>query len=129
MQTIDPVPIANPAIPAREVRRESENEVRAHGARAEIHQLMGELHDLVARSESSGRAAVDEALPAVAKLQVVTANVDACNPTRHPRVAAELVALADRRIRTMKDAFERGLGYTSDNTMRRLLEQGQRPLR
>ena len=50
----------------------------------EIDRLMAELHGLVSRSERSGRAAIEEALPAAAKLQVVTANVDACNPSRRP---------------------------------------------
>jgi len=70
----------------------------------------------------SGRHAVDEALPTAAKLQVVTANVDACNPSRQPGIGRELVALADLRMRTMRDAIERSLFYTAESTMRRLLE-------
>ena len=70
---------------------------------------------------ASGRNAVDEALPTAAKLQVVTANVDACNPSRRPGIAAELVALADLRVRSMRDAIERSLVYTAESTMRRLL--------
>ena len=34
---------------------------------------------------------MEEALPTAAKLQVVTANVDACNPSRRPGIATELV--------------------------------------
>jgi len=94
--------------------------VRAHDARAEIERLMGELHHLVSRGPGSGRDAVEEALPAAATLQVVTANVDACNPSRRPGIAAELVSMADQRARTRRDATERILVYTSDSTMRRL---------
>jgi hypothetical protein len=90
-------------------------------ARVEIERLMAELHGLVSTSESSGRRAVEDALPAAAKLQVVTANVDACNPSRRAGLPTELVALADLRVRSMRDAFERSLGYTSDATMRRLM--------
>jgi len=96
------------------------NEQRAHAARAEIDRLMGELHALVARDDPSGRDAVRAALPAAAKLQVVTANVDACNPSRRPGLAAELVALADRQVKSRRDAIERSLAYTAESTMRRL---------
>jgi hypothetical protein len=99
------------------------HETRPHDARAEIDRLMSELHGLVSRSVSSACAAIDEALPTAAKLQVVTANVDACNPTRRPGVAAELVALADTRMRIRRDATERSLTYTAEATMRRLLDQ------
>jgi len=96
------------------------HEARAHHARAEIDRLMSELHGLVSRSERSAYAAIDEALPTAAALQVVTANVDACNPTRRPGAAAELVALADARMRIRRDATERSLAYTAEATMRRL---------
>jgi hypothetical protein len=96
--------------------------VRVNDARLEIDQLMSELHALVSRCESSGRSAVDEALPTAARLQVVTTNVDACNPSRRPGIARELVALADRRMRSMRDAIERSLVYTAESTMRRLNE-------
>ena len=94
--------------------------VNAHDPHAEIERLMSELHRLVSRREGSGRDTVEGALPTVAKLQVVTANVDACNPSRRPGIAADLVAIADRRARTRTDATERILVYTSDATMRRL---------
>jgi len=96
-------------------------ETRVHDARFEIERLMSELHGLVSRGAKSGRSAVDEALPAVAKLQTVTANVDACNPSRRPDLARELVGIADRRIRSMPRALERSLVYTAESTMRRLL--------
>ena len=95
--------------------------VRAHDARLEIHELMAELHSLVSRAESSGRNAVEEALPAAARLQVVTSNVDACNPSRRPGIAGELVAIADQRVKSRRDVIERCLVYTADTTMRRLL--------
>jgi hypothetical protein len=103
------------------------SEVRAHDARAEIDRLMTELHRLVSRSERSGRDAIEEALPTAAQLQVVTANVDACNPSRRPGIAAELVALADRHARMRQDAIERGLAYTADTTMRRFLGETTKP--
>jgi hypothetical protein len=94
---------------------------RAHDARLEIDQLMAELHGLVSRAERSGRDAIQAALPAAAKLQVVTSNVDACNPSRRPGIAGELVALADLRVKSRRDSIERSLVYTADTTMRRLL--------
>ena len=98
-------------------------ELRDNAARFEIDQLMAELHELVSRGEVSGRSAIDDALPTAAKLQVVTANVDACNPPRQPGLARELVALADLRMRSMRDALERSLFYTAESTMRRLLDE------
>ena len=98
------------------------NDLRAHDARAEIDRLMSELHGLVSRSVDSACAAIEEALPTAAKLQVVTANVDACNPSRRPGLGAELVALADQQMRIRRDATERSLTYTAEATLRRLLE-------
>jgi hypothetical protein len=95
---------------------------RVHDARFEIDNLMAELQDLVAGGETPGRTAVDEALATAARLQVVTANVDACNPSRRPGIEAALLALADARMRTMRDTLERSLFYTAESTMRRLLE-------
>jgi hypothetical protein len=97
--------------------------IRAHDARVEIDQLMSELHSLVSSAVSSGRDAVQEALPAAARLQVVTSNVDACNPSRRPGIAGELVAIADLRVKSRRDSIERSLVYTADTTMRRLLGQ------
>jgi hypothetical protein len=97
-------------------------DVRVNDARIEIDQLMEELHGLVSRGETSVRGALDGALETAAKLQAVTANVDACNPSRRPGIQAELVALADQRMRSMRDALERSLFYTAESTMRRLLE-------
>jgi len=83
---------------------------------------MGELHTLVARSERSVLDAIEAALPASARLQVATANVDAANPSRRAGIAQELVAIADGRLRMRRDALERSLTYTADATMRRLMD-------
>ena len=111
-------------MPTRHLAQERQEQLlepaRAHDARAEIDRLMAELHQLVSSPARSGRDAVEGALPAAAKLQVVTANVDACNPSRRPGIAADLVHIADQRARTRRDATERILVYTSDATMRRL---------
>ena len=93
---------------------------RAYSARAEINRLMSELHTLVARSERSVLDAIGAALPASAILQVATANVDACNPSRRTGIDADLVRIADQHLRSRRDAIERSLTYTADATMRRL---------
>jgi hypothetical protein len=92
---------------------------RENTAREEIDRLRGEIHSLVSASDDAARAAIDEALPAIARLQVVTANLDACRRP-DPRDGRVLVALADRRLQKHKDAIERGMAYTADATMRRL---------
>jgi hypothetical protein len=102
---------------------EAAREARAESARSEINRLMGELHTLVARSERSVLDAIGAALPASARLQVATANVDACSPSRRAGIEHELVALTDRRVRMRRDALERSLTYTADATMRRLMER------
>jgi hypothetical protein len=99
---------------------DAERAARAYSARAEINRLMSELHTLVARSERSVLDAIGAALPASAILQVATANVDACNPSRRAGIEGELVQLADRHLRLRKDSIERSLTYTADATMRRL---------
>jgi len=99
---------------------DAERAARAYSARAEINRLMSELHTLVARSERSVLDAIGAALPASAILQVATANVDACNPSRRAGIEGELVHLADRHLRARKDSIERSLTYTADATMRRL---------
>jgi hypothetical protein len=101
---------------------EAARAARAYSARAEINRLMSELHTLVARSERSVLDAIGAALPASAILQVATANVDACNPSRRAGIASELSGLADQHLRSRKDAIERSLTYTADATMRRLHE-------
>jgi hypothetical protein len=101
---------------------EAERAARAYSARAEINRLMSELHTLVARSERSVLDAIGAALPASAILQVATANVDACNPSRRAGIEGDLVHVADQHLRSRKDAIERSLTYTADATMRRLLD-------
>jgi len=64
--------------------------------------------------------AIGAALPASAILQVATANVDACNPSRRRGIDADLVRIADQHLRSRRDAIERSLTYTADATMRRL---------
>jgi hypothetical protein len=124
MQTI---PSANETrAPGTGVVRSSASDVdadraaRAYSARAEINRLMSELHTLVARSERSVLDAIGAALPASAILQVATANLDACNPSRRTGIAGELVHVADQHLRSRNDAIERSLTYTADATMRRL---------
>ena len=71
----------------------------------------------------SSASEVEAALPASARLQVATANVDACSPSRRAGIEQDLVAMADRRIRMRRDALERSLTYTADATMRRLMDK------
>ena len=54
------------------------------------------------------------------RLQVVTANLDACNPPKGAHLGRALQAFADRRLQGHADAIERGMTYTSDNTLRLL---------
>jgi len=99
---------------------EATRAARAYSARAEINRLMSELHTLVARSERSVLDAIGAALPASAILQVATANLGACNPSRRSGIEGELTGLADQHLRSRRDAIERSLAYTADATMRRL---------
>jgi hypothetical protein len=92
---------------------------REHSAREEIDRLRAEIHSLVSSSNDASPSAISEALPAVARLQVVTANLDACQ-IPDPRAGRTLVAVADRRLQKYQDAIERGMAYTGDATMRRL---------
>ena len=74
--------------------------------------------------EEPARDAVDSALSAVTRLQVVTANLDACHPPPASFAGPALVALADRRLSGAADAIERGMTYTADNQLR-LLQTGR----
>jgi len=90
-------------------------------ARAEIDRLRGQIEGLVAGAQDTQpRAALDAAVGKAARLQVVTANLDACNPPQGAHLARTLVAFADRRLTGHADAIERGMTYTADNTMRLL---------
>jgi hypothetical protein len=91
------------------------------GGRAEIERMLEEVEHLVGRGRNAEpREAVDTALEAVARLQVVTANVDACKPPTGPHLERALQSYADKRLMGHADAIERGMTYTSDNTMRLL---------
>ena len=106
--------VAPPARPADEPARE-------HDARAEIDRLRAEIEDLVGTPTAAGpRNALDDAIGAVARLQVVTANLDSCNPPKGAHLSRALVGLADRRLLGHADAIERGMTYTADNTLRLL---------
>ncbi len=94
---------------------------REHDARAEIDRLRGELRHLVRpATTSTPRETLDAALAAAALLQVVTANVDACNPPKGAHLSRSLVTFADGRLFGHADAIERGMRYTADNTVRLL---------
>jgi hypothetical protein len=94
---------------------------RERAARAEIDRLRSEIEKLC-RVDGNARArdAVDSALESMARLQVVTANVDACIPPSGIENGFALIALADARLSGHADAIERGMTYTADNQMRLL---------
>ncbi len=93
---------------------------REHDARIEIARLRGEIERLVRGTGENPRVAVDSALESVTRLQVVTANIDACGPPSANHAGAVMVAFADARLRGHADAIERGMTYTADNQMRLL---------
>jgi hypothetical protein len=97
---------------------------REREARREIDRLRGEIEQLVrAEGEHAGetaRAVVDSALESVTRLQIVTANIDACGPPPAKFAGPALVALADSRLTGHADAIERGMEYTADNQLRLL---------
>ena len=100
--------------------RRPDSATREHSARVEIDRLLGEIEQLVGTPAADARDALDEAIDAVARLQVVTANLDACNPPKGAHLSRALVQLADRRLLGHADAIERGMTYTADNTLRLL---------
>ena len=100
---------AQPGVPARE-----------HDARIEIARLRGEIERLVRRTGDNPRDAVDSALESVTRLQIVTANIDACGPPSASHAGSVLVAFADAHLRGHSDAIERGMTYTADNQLRLL---------
>jgi hypothetical protein len=99
---------------------------REVSARAEIDRLRTEVEKLC-RVDGNARArdAVDSALESMARLQVVTANVDACIPPSGLENGFALIALADARLSGHADAIERGMTYTADNQMRLLQGKSQ----
>ncbi|HET9727845.1 MAG TPA: hypothetical protein VFR41_00415 [Acidimicrobiia bacterium] len=96
-------------------------------ARHEIDRLRVEIEELVGEpANDHARNAVDAALHAMARLQVVTANLDACRPPAAKYYGSSLVALADLHLNGAADAIERGMTYTADNQMRLLKGQPTR---
>jgi hypothetical protein len=97
---------------------------RERDARREIDRLRSEIEDLVRTEGDEGRetarAVVDAALESVTRLQIVTANIDACGPPPAQFAGPALVALADSRLTGHSDAIERGMEYTADNQLRLL---------
>ncbi len=96
---------------------------REHDAHVEIARLHGEIEQLVRDQQENPREAVDSALESVTRLQVVTANIEACRPPSASFAGAAMVALADAHLRGHADAIERGMTYTADNQLRLLHEQ------
>jgi len=96
------------AVPARE-----------RDARAEIDRLRGSLASILRGTAGMTRPEkVDAALEVSARLQVINANLDACNPPRDAHLSRSLVKFADRRLIGHADAIERGMRYTGDSTIR-----------
>lgn len=111
-----PAPVREPSAPARYELR-PDVPTRERDARREIHELRHEIEDLVRGRGESPRETLDSALESVTRLQVVTANIDACGPPNAAFAGSVLVALADARLRGHADAIERGMTYTADNQM------------
>jgi hypothetical protein len=100
---------AGPEVPARE-----------RDARTEIARLREEIERLVRSKADNPRDRLDNALESVTRLQIVTANIDACGPPSAAFAGSTLVGLADRHLRGHSDAIERGMTYTADNQLRLL---------
>jgi hypothetical protein len=96
---------------------------REHDAHIEIVRLHTEIEQLVRNQRENPREAVDSALESVTRLQVVTANIEACRPPSATFAGAAMVALADAQLRGHTDAIERGMTYTADNQLRLLHDQ------
>jgi len=94
---------------------------RDRDARLEIARLRAEIEHLVRGTGDGARDAVDAALESMSRLQVVTANIDACGRPSASFAGATMVALADAHLRGHTDAIERGMTYTADNQIRMLL--------
>ena len=93
---------------------------RERDARREIDRLREEIEQLVRAEGDTARDVIDSALESVTRLQIVTANIDACGPPPADFAGAALVALADSRLTGHADAIERGMEYTADNQLRLL---------
>ena len=115
----DQVPVVTPP-PARHHQARPEVPSRERDARLEIEELRHEIEGLVRGRGENPRDTLDSALESVTRLQIVTANIDACGPPSASFAAPILVALADARLRGHADAIERGMTYTGDNQMQLL---------
>jgi hypothetical protein len=94
---------------------------RERDARVEIDRLRAKIANLVgAADRASPLEALDAALGAAALLQVVTANLDSCNPPKGAHLSRSLVTFADSRLFGHADAIERGMRYTADSSIRLL---------
>src|SRR5262245_6795118 len=107
------VPVVTPT-PARQYQPRPEVPSRERDARLEIEELRHEIEGLVRGRGDNPRDTLDSALESVTRLQIVTANIDACGPPSASFAAPILVALADARLRGHADAIERGMTYTAD---------------
>jgi len=96
---------------------------REHDAHLEVSRLRHEIEQLVRDQRSNPRDAIDSALESVTRLQIVTANIEACRPPSATYAGSAMVALADEQLRGHTDAIERGMTYTADNQLRLLHEQ------
>jgi hypothetical protein len=118
---LDPEPDRAPTpAPMRQDQPRPEVPSRERDARREIEELRSEIEGLVRGPGDNPRDTIDSALESVTRLQVVTANIDACGPPIASFAAPILVALADARLRGHSDAIERGMTYTADNQMQLL---------
>jgi len=119
---LEPERVAEPA-PAPQAAPEAryqpgpEVPTRERDARCEIDELRHEIEGLVRGRGENPRDTLDSALESVTRLQIVTANIDACGPPNASFAGSVLVALADARLRGHADAIERGMTYTADNQM------------
>ncbi|HEY5173347.1 MAG TPA: hypothetical protein VIK54_16620 [Acidimicrobiia bacterium] len=110
----------DPELPNDPELEESRIQAAERGARHEIARLRREIEQLVRVEDDDPRGAVDSALVSLTRLQVVTANLDACTPPSASFAGAPMVALADAHLRGHSDAIERGMTYTADNQLRLL---------
>ncbi len=94
---------------------------RERDARREIARLREEIEQVVRSNGDDPRTTIDSALESVTRLQIVTANLDACGPPSASFAGSALVALADAHLHGRADAIERGMAYTADNQLRLLL--------
>jgi hypothetical protein len=119
-ESIDGKPAAVPAAPTVETPGAPPRE---HDAHIEIVRLHTEIEHLVRNQRENPREAVVSALESVTRLQVVTANIEACRPPSATFAGAAMVGLADEQLRGHADAIERGMTYTADNQLRLLHDQ------